>query len=346
MRNNDGSINYLLGDHLGSVSTVVNASGEIISQSRYLPFGEVLWEDGTSPTDYTYTGQRSLSDIGLMNYNARFYDPMLSRFTSPDSIIPEPGSVIGYNRYAYVNNNPIRYTDPSGHIIPEDIDWPWGRGYEPTKSGTTSNDTWNDEGFFEIGDTGFYIHEGISNITTYEFDGAILDNHTTTRSDVNSGTAYEVGDAVEDKKLCVTDMGILGLTSIPAGVVGGLYVFSSEVIAAMGVFEFTTWFVTVNSVLGMGQYAGQAIFTNETLPIIGEAMQDVYFYDPESPVTVVMVEYVHTREVEDNGEVWYPYTNRAVIVIQNQGTGMAYVTDIQDIYVWEIKYAIEKQLGE
>ena len=56
MRNNDGSINYLLGDHLGSVSTVVDANGEIVSQSRYLLFGEVLWEDGTSPTDYTYTG--------------------------------------------------------------------------------------------------------------------------------------------------------------------------------------------------------------------------------------------------------------------------------------------------
>ena len=130
MRNNDGSINYLLGDHLGSVSTVVNASGEIISQSRYLPFGELLWSDGASPTDYTYTGQRSLSDIGLMDYNARFYDPMLGRFTSPDSIIPDPGSVIGYNRFTYVNNNPVRYSDPSGHCIAADgsisSDYPFG----------------------------------------------------------------------------------------------------------------------------------------------------------------------------------------------------------------------------
>jgi RHS repeat-associated protein len=135
IRNNDSSINYLLGDHLGSASTVVNASGQIVSQSRYLPFGELLWEDGTSPTDYTYTGQRSLSDIGLMDYNARFYDPLLGRFTSPDSVIPDPGSVIGYNRFAYVNNNPMVYTDPSGHYIPDDIDWPWGRG-----SGNSSTD--------------------------------------------------------------------------------------------------------------------------------------------------------------------------------------------------------------
>jgi RHS repeat-associated protein len=85
------------------------------------PFGEVLWEDGASLTDYTYTGQRSLSDIGLMDYNARFYDPMLGRFTSPDSIVPEPGSVIGFNRFAYVNNNPVRYTDPSGHFECENL---------------------------------------------------------------------------------------------------------------------------------------------------------------------------------------------------------------------------------
>ena len=45
------------------------------------------------------------------------YDPMLGRFTSPDSIIPEPGSVIGYNRFAYVNNNPMIYTDPSGYRL-------------------------------------------------------------------------------------------------------------------------------------------------------------------------------------------------------------------------------------
>ena len=48
-----------------------------------------------------------------MFYNARWYDPALGRFAQADSIVP-PG-VQGLDRYAYVNNNPMRYTDPSGH---------------------------------------------------------------------------------------------------------------------------------------------------------------------------------------------------------------------------------------
>ncbi len=51
--------------------------------------------------------------FGLMFYNARMYDPALGRFTSADTIIP--GGVQGYDRYAYVNNSPVNFTDPSGH---------------------------------------------------------------------------------------------------------------------------------------------------------------------------------------------------------------------------------------
>ena len=113
-----------------------SCKSKIISQSRYLPFGELLWSNGDSPTDYSYTGSpqtgagRSLSDIGLMDYNARFYDPMLGRFTSPDSFVPDAGSVIRYNAFAYVANNPMVYTDPSGHCIAKDgsisTDYPFG----------------------------------------------------------------------------------------------------------------------------------------------------------------------------------------------------------------------------
>jgi RHS repeat-associated protein len=73
--------------------------------------------------EYTFTGQASYMDdpitsettegFGLMFFNARWLDPAIGRFTQADSIVP--GGVQGLDRYAYVNNNPVRYTDPSGH---------------------------------------------------------------------------------------------------------------------------------------------------------------------------------------------------------------------------------------
>ncbi len=50
-----------------------------------------------------------------MYYNARFYDPKIGRFIQADSIVPNAGNPQDLNRYSYVDNNPIRFTDPSGH---------------------------------------------------------------------------------------------------------------------------------------------------------------------------------------------------------------------------------------
>ena len=111
-----GTLSYLLSDHLGSTSITTNSAGALVSELRYKPWGETRYSNGTTPTKYTYTGQYSnVSDFGLLFYNARWYDPALGRFAQADSIVP--GGVQGYDRYAYVNNNPVRYTDPSGHCI-------------------------------------------------------------------------------------------------------------------------------------------------------------------------------------------------------------------------------------
>jgi len=72
---------------------------------------------GNLPTQHTDTGQYSnMSDFGLMYYNARYYDPALGRFTSADTLIPNPGNPQSWDRYAYVRNNPIGRTDPTGHM--------------------------------------------------------------------------------------------------------------------------------------------------------------------------------------------------------------------------------------
>jgi RHS repeat-associated protein len=68
---------------------------------------------------YQYTGQYSYTpDFGLYFYNARWYDPTLGRFAQPDSLIPEQSQgAQAWDRFGYANNNPVRYTDPTGHSI-------------------------------------------------------------------------------------------------------------------------------------------------------------------------------------------------------------------------------------
>ena len=109
----DGALYYLFGDHLGSTSLVVSAAtGEVVAEQRYLPFGGVRWRAGALPTDRQYTGQRWDETLGLYDYRARYYDPTLGRFIQPDTVVPEPGDPQALNRYAYVLNNPLRYNDP------------------------------------------------------------------------------------------------------------------------------------------------------------------------------------------------------------------------------------------
>ncbi len=63
---------------------------------------------------FWYTGQREESSFGLYYYGARWYDPALGRFVQADTVTPD--GVQALDRYAYVNNNPLKYTDPTGHL--------------------------------------------------------------------------------------------------------------------------------------------------------------------------------------------------------------------------------------
>ena len=57
-----------------------------------------------------------LDGFGLINMNGRMYDPVIGRILSPDIVVQNPGKTQDYNRYSYCNNNPLKYTDPSGYI--------------------------------------------------------------------------------------------------------------------------------------------------------------------------------------------------------------------------------------
>ena len=115
MRQGD-AVTYLFGDHLGSTSVAFNDVTNAAQSQGYTAFGEERYSlGGDLPTDYKYTGQKEFAEIGLHFYNARWYDSALGRFTQADSIIPQPGNPMAWDRYAYVLNSPINQKDPSGH---------------------------------------------------------------------------------------------------------------------------------------------------------------------------------------------------------------------------------------
>jgi RHS repeat-associated protein len=108
-------VTYLHADHLGSVSVSTGWSGDPpdASYQTFTPWGAPR-SGSVSATKRNYTGQYR-DDTGLLYYHARYYDPVLGRFISPDTLVPDPTDPQDLNRYTYAKNNPMRYTDPTGH---------------------------------------------------------------------------------------------------------------------------------------------------------------------------------------------------------------------------------------
>ncbi len=112
---NGSSLNYLLGDHLGSQAITTDSYGNKTGEIRYMPWGTERYTWGSTPTTYNFTGQRLEASLGLLFYNARWYDAYLNRWIQPDNIIPDTYNSQNFDRYAYALNNPVIYIDPSGH---------------------------------------------------------------------------------------------------------------------------------------------------------------------------------------------------------------------------------------
>ena len=115
----ESTLHYLHADHLGSTRLVTDENGDAISSQGYFAFGSER-SGGPIPTDHSFTGQK-VDRSGLLYYNARYYDPVLGVFVSPDTIVPDPENVFAYNRYMYVFGNPLRMSDPSGHVPCESV---------------------------------------------------------------------------------------------------------------------------------------------------------------------------------------------------------------------------------
>ncbi|MBI2139005.1 RHS repeat-associated core domain-containing protein [Candidatus Woesearchaeota archaeon] len=110
----DGKMFFYHPDHLGSTDLVTDESGKKVEKTSYMPFGEVL---SGGESRFTFTGKEMDKGTGLMYYGARYYNPSFKRFTQPDSVIADVYDPQNLNRYSYVMNNPVKYTDPSGNAI-------------------------------------------------------------------------------------------------------------------------------------------------------------------------------------------------------------------------------------
>ena len=113
----------LIKDHLGSMVAevvVVGTPGAPTMAGSIQIHGFGPWGNARNLAarfaegDRGFTGHEHLTDLGLIHMNGRLYDPVIGRFLQADPIIQAPHNAQSHNRYVYVLNNPLAFTDPSG----------------------------------------------------------------------------------------------------------------------------------------------------------------------------------------------------------------------------------------
>ncbi len=108
-------------DHLVSIRLITDGAGAEVSRTTYTPYGHPAQQSGAHKEPLGYIGERRDEETGLLYLHARYYDPHLGRFISPDWWDPDlPG--VGTNRYAYAWNDPVNQSDRNGHSLDTGLD--------------------------------------------------------------------------------------------------------------------------------------------------------------------------------------------------------------------------------
>ncbi|MDL2141712.1 FG-GAP-like repeat-containing protein [Flavobacterium tructae] len=115
---------YLQRDYQGSIVAITDVGGTIVEKRLFDAWGDIVKVIGSAGNslvgltvlDRGYTGHEHIQSVGIINMNGRLYDPKLRRFLQPDNNIQDPFNPQNYNRYGYVLNNPLKYTDQSGEF--------------------------------------------------------------------------------------------------------------------------------------------------------------------------------------------------------------------------------------
>ena len=105
------TVHFYLPDHLGSASLVTNENGTVVEESVYYPYGADRARTGNFESEYRFTGKELDDETGLHYFGARYYDSQTGRFVSVDPLINKDANI---STFQYVDNNPIKFTDPKG----------------------------------------------------------------------------------------------------------------------------------------------------------------------------------------------------------------------------------------
>ena len=105
---------YQFSNHIGSAALELDDTSAVVSYEEYFPFGGTSYQAVANVLDlskrYRHQSKERDDENGLYYYGARYHSAWLGRWTSCDTENPADGM----NCYSYVNNNPIRFKDPSG----------------------------------------------------------------------------------------------------------------------------------------------------------------------------------------------------------------------------------------
>ncbi len=125
---------FLLKDHLGSVAAVMDEVGNVVQSMSFDAWGQRRnagdWTSlsgiflpgySVNLTTRGFTGHEMVDAVGLVHMNGRIYDAKLGRFLQADPFVQSPSNSQSYNRYSYVMNNPLVYSDPSGYFSLRDL---------------------------------------------------------------------------------------------------------------------------------------------------------------------------------------------------------------------------------
>jgi len=131
----DGSqTTYALLDGLGSVRQLTDSSGVVQMAQTFDPYGNIYSKAGSASTEWGFTGQQTDSN-GFVFLRARYYNPSQGQFFQLDSVMGDSQRPLSLNPYIYSLDNPVLYTDPTGHD-------PWWCDNKPDQSQCLDEEAW------------------------------------------------------------------------------------------------------------------------------------------------------------------------------------------------------------